>query len=793
MSKLEELNKLVKGGPGSGRHVEEGCEEPQMHRHPRYGENIDEGFCHPFDQTHNDPRTLRAHISELKVRLKEHPEQRKQVKAALEEAEEYARGIPKEIEKSNLDELKTLTKKGGPGSGRRGEDECTNPEDHKHYGMNFCHPIDRDHRDIHTDNAHTAELKMRAKTHPELAEKIKEKIGEEAMPKEGEEPEKPKEKVSPEEAARERETRREAAKKLTEEEVIDRETNRIMARERISEEEARPIAEEFHPKVEEINPEWTWEDEAQAIIEERFPGYHVSRPAPWHVNEGVSVIEGELKPSGAGFVLSRTIYSGSDPDFKPEVQIVGLPDGSFHVGPLDKEAWGVFTREDEAEEFMQYIYENKRMPEDRKEALILAEKWLEGPHMSSPALHRQERQKKLDQEEKERHKEWGERTPEERAEVRSRAEEESEKKKEKEEQEQESRLEKIKERTEIQAEKEKERAEKQKAAMMRRREHPEEVAEEEERETAEARRKVEEKPVEGEEPKPEPPKEKQPARAKPGRVKGLEEEGWVPTEKSEDEEEEFKEPESHEEQEPIVYANKMMEFDECFIYNAAALLKHVLGDEVLEIGSGKGRLLDILESSGYNAIGLDKDQEDIMYCSVNNHNVYEFDLAKGLPFNEGTFDSVISMYVLEHLENAQEIAESSLGIARSSAAHVISLGEKGYEDINAVKELFKGWEVEELEETNCAIIYRHEGLAKKFPSITDLIKKRKKRFGEPKSETERRMTHYNISEEEARDHPKRYPLPERGSRSRGTEDQEIIVRAIAETKESNASKEDTSV
>ncbi len=42
----------------------------------------------------------------------------------------------------------------------------------------------------------------------------------------------------------------------------------------------------------------------------------------------------------------------------------------------------------------------------------------------------------------------------------------------------------------------------------------------------------------------------------------------------------------------------------------------------------------------------------------------------------------------------------------------------------------------------------------------------RRRYGKPKTDVERRMTHYKISRKEAIKHPKKYPLPKRGKKFR---------------------------
>lgn len=71
---------------------------------------------------------------------------------------------------------------------------------------------------------------------------------------------------------------------------------------------------------------------------------------------------------------------------------------------------------------------------------------------------------------------------------------------------------------------------------------------------------------------------------------------------------------------------------------------------VLEIGTGKGKLLEMLQRQGHHAVGIDVDI-DALRAGLETHGAIPVVLASGdnLPFPDGAFDLVLSFDVFEHI------------------------------------------------------------------------------------------------------------------------------------------------
>ena len=88
--------------------------------------------------------------------------------------------------------------------------------------------------------------------------------------------------------------------------------------------------------------------------------------------------------------------------------------------------------------------------------------------------------------------------------------------------------------------------------------------------------------------------------------------------------------------------------------NLRFLLNHHLinkKDKILEIGSGKGHILNTLRNKGFNVIGVELSQEFVN--EIKNQYGDRLSVIKiedeRLPFPDGSFDKVISFDVLEHI------------------------------------------------------------------------------------------------------------------------------------------------
>ncbi|MCL4397629.1 class I SAM-dependent methyltransferase [Patescibacteria group bacterium] len=87
------------------------------------------------------------------------------------------------------------------------------------------------------------------------------------------------------------------------------------------------------------------------------------------------------------------------------------------------------------------------------------------------------------------------------------------------------------------------------------------------------------------------------------------------------------------------------------------LVKRFLqGKKILDVGCGTGSMLSELKESGYDAYGLDGSREALVFCRKRGlEKVKAADFEKPLPYPAGTFDTVLCLDVLEHVEHDDKL------------------------------------------------------------------------------------------------------------------------------------------
>jgi SAM-dependent methyltransferase len=79
------------------------------------------------------------------------------------------------------------------------------------------------------------------------------------------------------------------------------------------------------------------------------------------------------------------------------------------------------------------------------------------------------------------------------------------------------------------------------------------------------------------------------------------------------------------------------------------------GLHVLEIGCGKGALLDRMRSAGHTASGIDPDAEAIGFCNKTYPGIdARVGFGDELPFADRSFDTVLSFDVFEHIADSDK-------------------------------------------------------------------------------------------------------------------------------------------
>lgn len=84
---------------------------------------------------------------------------------------------------------------------------------------------------------------------------------------------------------------------------------------------------------------------------------------------------------------------------------------------------------------------------------------------------------------------------------------------------------------------------------------------------------------------------------------------------------------------------------------------HCVGRRVLEVGCGAAYGTRRLRDAGARIVGLDPDREALRYASASAQEpppaLVAANPVRGLPFGEGTFDTVVLFQVIEHIEPAE--------------------------------------------------------------------------------------------------------------------------------------------
>lgn len=78
------------------------------------------------------------------------------------------------------------------------------------------------------------------------------------------------------------------------------------------------------------------------------------------------------------------------------------------------------------------------------------------------------------------------------------------------------------------------------------------------------------------------------------------------------------------------------------------VLEHLQPGPALDIGCADGGYLELL---GSGSVGVDLSTDNVQLCRARGLNVVEADFSRGLPFEDGVFQSVLCSHVLEHMEN----------------------------------------------------------------------------------------------------------------------------------------------
>lgn len=166
------------------------------------------------------------------------------------------------------------------------------------------------------------------------------------------------------------------------------------------------------------------------------------------------------------------------------------------------------------------------------------------------------------------------------------------------------------------------------------------------------------------------------------------------------------------EKESREYFEGLDNWDEDLKIDNAEVIKNLAGGSVLDLGCGGGRLLKELKDAGRKVFGVDINDTALEMCREKGVDARKADLEKdSLPFDNDSFDNVVSVHSLEHLDHPEHLIHEAWRIAKERAIVLSPLGERldpthkrEFKEIDDFKECFgKSWDVKKIEESNSAL------------------------------------------------------------------------------------------
>lgn len=138
--------------------------------------------------------------------------------------------------------------------------------------------------------------------------------------------------------------------------------------------------------------------------------------------------------------------------------------------------------------------------------------------------------------------------------------------------------------------------------------------------------------------------------------------------------------------------------------------KFKASDKILEIGSGYGSLVKHLKDSGLNVIGTEVNQ-DYIELSKENHDVSLVKIdGKTYPFENESFDTILSFDVFEHIKDSSHHLTEVKRILKPGGFYLLGVPNKL---TNIPAEIIKGKSLTKWRTYHCSL-YTYWGLKKIF-------------------------------------------------------------------------------
>lgn len=162
------------------------------------------------------------------------------------------------------------------------------------------------------------------------------------------------------------------------------------------------------------------------------------------------------------------------------------------------------------------------------------------------------------------------------------------------------------------------------------------------------------------------------------------------------------------------YFEQLDNWDEALMRDNFSVIRELAEGSVMDLGCGSGRLLKLLEQSGRQIMGVEKNEIAVGYCKKRGLSVVRADLDEDfLPFEPDSYDNVIGVHVLEHLEHPERAIDQAVRAAKKRVIFLVPLGERHdrthkrkFENMDDFELLFKGagpWIFKEDKVNNTAL------------------------------------------------------------------------------------------
>lgn len=94
--------------------------------------------------------------------------------------------------------------------------------------------------------------------------------------------------------------------------------------------------------------------------------------------------------------------------------------------------------------------------------------------------------------------------------------------------------------------------------------------------------------------------------------------------------------------------------------------------EILDVGCGMGGPMRCLEKAGFQVFGIDKYRKAVEFCRKRNL-VAKCGLAEKIPFPESSFDVIIALELLEHLNKPPKAIEEFARVLKPNGLLIVSV------------------------------------------------------------------------------------------------------------------------